>query len=98
MVVLDDEDDRQIPESDHVQGLEEHTCVGGAVSQITKGDAVFLAVLRSEGESAAEGCVATDDAPTAEEAFLNVVKMHRAALATAEPVLPAHDLGHDLGG
>src|SRR3954451_9967759 len=50
-IVLANEDDRELVERSEVQGLVKRTLVDRAVAKKTKGDPVFLTVLRGERHS-----------------------------------------------
>ena len=67
VVVLDHEDDRQLPERRHVEGLVDLALVGGAVAEIGERNIVVAAVLVGEGEAGAERHLGADDAVAAVE-------------------------------
>ena len=93
-VVLDQEEDRQLPERRQVHRLAEVAGVGGAVAEDADGDRVFAFVLGGEGEARRDRQVAADDPVAAHEAALAVEDVHRAAAAAAGPVDPAEELRH----
>ena len=70
-VVLDDVDDRQLPQLRHVEALVDLALVGGAVAEIGQADIVVLAVAVGEGEAGAERHLRADDAVAAEEVLLD---------------------------
>ena len=93
-VVLDQEEDRQLPERRQVHRLAEVAGVGGAVAEHADGDRVFALVLGGEGEAGGDRQVAADDPVAAHEAALAVEDVHRAAAPAAGPVDAAEELGH----
>ena len=93
-VVLDQEEDRQLPQRRQVHRLAEVAGVGGAVAEHADGDRVFALVLGGEGEAGGDRQVAADDPVAAHEAVLGVEDVHRAAAPAAGPVDPAEELGH----
>src|SRR6185312_11788275 len=94
-IVLDDVDDRQLPELGHVEALVDLALVGGAVAEIGHRDVVVAAIAVGEGEPGAERHLRADDAVAAEEALLDAEHVHRAALALGIAVGAAGELGHD---
>ena len=93
-VVLDQEEDRQLPERRQVHRLAEVAGVGGAVAEHADGDRVFALVVGGEREAGGDRQVAADDPVAAHEALLAVEDVHRAAAAAAGPVDPAEQLRH----
>ena len=93
-VVLDDVDDRELPEAGHVEGLVERALVHGAVAEVADADAVLAAILAGEGDACGERDVAADDGVAAEEPLLGVEEVHRAALALGAAGGLAEQLGH----
>ena len=69
-VVLDDEDDRQLPERGHVEGLVDLALVGRAIAEIGDRHMVVAAILVGEGEARAQRHLRADDAVAAEELLL----------------------------
>ncbi len=70
LVVLDDIDDRQLPQLGHVEGLVDLALVGGAVAEIGQADAVIAAILVGEGQAGAQRHLGADDAVAAIEFLL----------------------------
>ena len=97
-VVLDDVDDRQLPELGHVEALVDLALVGRAVAEIGQRDVVVAAVLVGEGEAGAERDLRADDAVAAVEVLLVGEHVHRAALAARIAAAAAGQLGHDALG
>src|SRR5690606_25230592 len=97
-VVLDDVDDRQVPELGHVEALIDLALVGGAVAEIGEADGVLAAILGGEGEAGAGRDLGADDAVAAVEAVLVTEHVHGAALAGGEAAAAAGELGHDALG
>lgn len=93
-VVLDQEEDRQLPQRRQVHRLAEVAGVGGAVAEHADGDRVFTFVLGGERQPGGDREVAADDPVAAHEAPLGVEDVHRAAAAAAGPVDAAEQLRH----
>ena len=97
-VVLDDVDDRQLPERGDVQGLVEGALVDGAVAEEAEHHLLGLAQADRVAHARRHRQVAAHDAVPAEVAGGDVVEVHAAALAAADaPDLPAQ-LGHQRPG
>ena len=97
-VVLDDVDDRQLPERGHVEALVDLALVDRAVAEIGEAHAAVLAVAVGEGEAGADRHLRADDAVAAVEVLLAAEHVHRAALALGIAAAPAGQLGHDALG
>ena len=93
-VVLDHEDDGQVPRRGEVQALQERALVGAAVAGEGDRDLVGVPDLGGQADAADQRRAAADDAVGAEHPFRQVGDVHRAALAVAEAVALAVDLGH----
>jgi hypothetical protein len=98
LVVLDHEDDRQVPELGHVVGLGHLALVRGAVAEIGEGHAVVAEILVGEGEARADRHLRADDAVAAVEMLLLGEHVHGAALALGVAPLAARQLGHHAPG
>src|SRR5437762_120820 len=81
LVVLDDVDNRELPQARHVEALIDLALIGRAVAE--KGQAHFpiVAILIGEGDAGAERDLRANDAVAAVKRFLDAEHMHRAALA-----------------
>ena len=95
LVVLDHEDDRQLPQLGHVEALIDLALIGGAVAEISEADAAIARIFVLEGEAGAEADLGADDAVAAVEAMLDAEHVHRAALALGDAGGAAGQLGHD---
>ena len=93
-VVLDNVDDRQLPQAGHVEGLVDLALVGGAVAEVAEVEAAVAAVLVGEGEPGAERHRSADDAVSAVEFLLDGEHVHRAALALGIAADAPGQLGH----
>ena len=80
-VVLDDVDDRQLPQRGHVEALVDLALVGGAVAEIGQRNILVAAIAVGEGEAGAERHLRADDAVAAVEMLLLGEHVHGAALA-----------------
>ena len=98
LVVLDDVDDRQLPQLGHVEALIDLALVGGAVAEIGQADAVIAAIFVGEGQPRAERHLGADDAVAAIEFLLLAEHVHRAALALGIAGGAAGQLGHHAFG
>ena len=98
LVVLDHEDDRQVPEFRHVERFVDLALVGGAIAEIGEGHPVVAEVLVGEGEARPDRHLRADDAVAAVEMLLFREHVHRAALALGIAALAARELGHDALG
>ena len=96
MVVLADEDDRQLPDRGKVQRLVERPDIGGAVAEEADGDVVVTLVLRAPRGAAGDRQMGADDGVGAHDAVLGRGQMHRAALAAHEAVVALHQLAEHL--
>src|SRR5262249_37524703 len=95
-VVLDHEDDREIPDRGEIEALQEHALVGGAVAHEADAHPAIAAELGGEPGPAGEWCSGAEDAIGAHHAFREIGDMHRAALAAAGAGGAAIDLAHHL--
>ena len=93
-IVLDHEDDRQVPEPAHVERLVEGALVDGPVAEEADHDLVGLAQADGVAHARGERQVAADDAVPAEVAARHVVEVHAAALAAADAGGAAPQLRH----
>jgi hypothetical protein len=93
-VVLDQEDDRELPERGQIHRLAEVPRVGGAVAEHADRDRVLALVVGGERQADRERDVATDHSVAAHEAALEVEHVHRAAAPAAASVHPPEELGH----
>ena len=73
----------------------ERALLGGAVAEEAQDDLVLLAQLRGPRGAGGLGDALADDPRRAQEAALGIGQVHRAAVAAAQPVPAAVDLGHD---
>ncbi len=80
-VVLADEDDRHLPELSQVQRLVKGPRVGRPVAEEGDGDARLAAQLEGECGANRRSQTAADDGVRAHVAALDVVEVHRAAVA-----------------
>ena len=84
-----------LPELREVQRLVERAGVRRAVAEERDGDALLAAHLERERSADDAGHAAADDGVRAEVADLDVVQVHRAAVAAAAAFDLAVELGHD---
>ena len=94
VVVLHHEHDRELPERRDVQRLVECALLRGAVAEEAEHDLALAADLGGPGRAGRVRDPLADDPRCPEEAAGGVDEVHRAAVAAAEPVLAAVDLGH----
>ena len=97
-VVLDHENDRQVPEGGEVVGLVDGALVDGAVAHERHRGPLQALVLDGVGEAGAERDLAADDAVPAPEIAGRIKIMHRAALALGAAGGLAVELGHERLG
>ena len=93
-VVLEHEDRRQVPDLGEVHALERGALIGAAVADEGDRDPAGLQGLGGQRRAADQGRAAADDAVRAHHALGQIGDVHRAALAAAQAVLAAEDLGH----
>src|SRR6185295_14033917 len=98
LVVLDDVDDRQLPQRRHVEGLVHLALIDGTVAEIGDADAAVIPVSVAEGEAGAERHLGSDNAMAAVELFLAAEHVHGAALAPGIAAAPSRELGHHAFG
>ena len=96
MVVLADEDGGDLPELREVERLVERADVRRAVAEERDRDARLVAELEGERGADDRGQAAADDGVRAEVPALDVVQVHRAAVAVRAALELAVELGHDL--
>ena len=89
LVVLADEDDRQLPHGGQVERLVEGADVGGAVAEEADRDLPGAAVQGRPGGAVGDDQLRADDRIGAEDAARGIEQVHGAALAVHEAVLPA---------
>ena len=94
MVVLADEDYRQLPDARHIERLVEGSLVRRAVAEEADADLVGSADVYREPGAAGDAVSGADDAVRAEYALVAVGYVHRASLALAVARLTAEELGH----
>ena len=97
-VVLDDEEDGEVPEGGEVVGLVHGALVYGTVAHEGHGGAFFGLILHGVGEAGAEGDLAADDAVAAPVVEFGGEVVHRAALALGATGDLAVELGHERAG
>jgi hypothetical protein len=96
VVVLDDEDHRQLPGHGHVEGLVQHALADRTITHHAQGHVVLAAVLVGEGDAGAQADLPAHDAVATEEVALLVEVVHAAALALARTGQFAVELGHHV--
>ena len=92
VVVLDEEDDRQLPGGREVQRLQGRADVAGSVAEVGDRDRVGAGELVRHRETGGERDGAADDGVGAHRAGLLPLQVHRPAPAAAETVREARDL------
>ncbi len=97
-VVLDDVDDRQLPQFGHVEALIDLTLVGGAVAEIGDAHGIIAAVAVGKGQTGAERHLRTDNAVAAIKVFRLAEHVHGAALALGVAPAASCQLGHHAFG
>jgi len=95
LVVLDDEDDRQLPKLRHVERLVDLALVRGTVAEIRETDPAVVPILVCEGKPCAERHRCADNAVAAVEAFVGRKHVHGTALAFGAAVAAPRQLRHD---
>ncbi len=81
LVVLDNVDDRQVPELGHIKALIDLALVGRAIAEIGRANLAVLLVLVREGEPGAERDLRAHNAVTAKELLVTGEHVHAPALA-----------------
>jgi hypothetical protein len=87
------EDDGQVPELGHVEGLEDLTLVGSTVTVEGKGDVLLVLVLACKGNASADGNLSTNDTVSTVEAGSEHV--HRSTLSVCDTLSPAEQFTDD---
>ena len=98
LVVLDHEQDRQVPEGRHVEALIDLALVDGAITEIGLADIRLVAISVGKGKTAANRHLRADDAVTAEKILLAAEHVHRAALAARIATLATCQFSHHTIG
>ena len=93
-VVLDDEDDREVPEGGQVVGFMDRALVDGAVTHVDEAATLQSHVFDGVGEAGAEGGLAPDDAVAAPVVLIRGEVVHRAALTLGAAGDAAGQFGH----
>ena len=93
-IVLDDIDDRQLPQLGHVEAFIDLALVRRAVAEISQADGIVAAIFVGESEPGAERHLGADDAVAAVEFLLQREHVHGAALALGIAAAPAGQLRH----
>src|SRR5258708_364164 len=94
-IVLDDVDDRQLPQRRHVEALVNLALVDGAVAEIGQADIAVVLVAVRKAEARADRYLGADDAVPAVEMLLAREHVHRAALAMRVAGAAAGERRHD---
>ena len=97
LVVLDQEQDRQVLHGRQVERLVEGADVGGAVAEDAQHRARLLLVVQCQRHPHRDGQVPAHDAPAAQEVAGRVQQVHRAAAPMCDAGLLAEQLGHHRG-
>ena len=98
VVVLADEDRRQLPQLREVERLVERPDVRRAVAEVRDGDARLAAHLERERRAGDHRQAAADDGVRTEVAALDVVEVHRAAVAARDAFHLPVELRHQRVG
>lgn len=93
MVILANQDHRQVPERSHVEGLKELALVRSPISIQSKCDSLILRVLLPEGNTTTKRNLGSNDTMAAIELSVLLVEMHRPTLTLGAPSAAAHELG-----
>ena len=93
LIVLADEDDRQLPDRGEVERLVKGALVVGAVAEERERDRAGAPLLGAERRADRDRQAAADDAVGAEIALRRLGDMHRAAAPLAIAALAAEELG-----
>lgn len=96
MIVLADQNRRQIPERGDVKRLKQLPLIRRTVTVENKGHGFILGILLSEGNSTSERDLSPDDAMAAEKPGVFLVKVHRTTFSSGATGLAAHELGEHL--
>ncbi|MEH3076389.1 MAG: hypothetical protein PGN11_06865, partial [Quadrisphaera sp.] len=95
LVVLAEEDHRQVPHAGHVHRLVEAALVGGAVAEEGQGDAAVAQHLARQRGTGGDRDGGADDAGLPQAADVEVGQVQRPALPAADAGALAHQLGHE---
>src|SRR5690606_29647521 len=64
VIILDDIDDRELPESGQVECFVKRALVDGSVAEIAEAAGLLIEIFKGEGDPGAEGSLSSDDAMT----------------------------------
>ncbi len=92
VVVLDDEDDRQVVQPREVERLEERPLADRSLAEVHHGDVVGVPFLRPE-RGTDRGRTALGNDAAAREVHPGIVEVHVSALSLRQPRSAAEDLG-----
>jgi hypothetical protein len=98
LVVLADEDDRQLPDRRHVERFVEGTFVRRAVAEEHHADTILFLHGDAHADAYGDRQATGHDAVGAEIAALDIGDVHRAAAPAAVPVFLAEELGEHACG
>src|SRR5690606_38747563 len=93
-VVLNDEDNRQLPQRGHVEAFVDLALVGSAIAEIGQRDIVVAAITVGEGQPGAKRHLSTDDAVPTIKILLLGEHVHRAALTLGVSSTASGQLSH----
>src|SRR5215472_5811318 len=93
-VILDDVEDRQLPQRGHVEALIDLALIGGTLAEISKADAVVSSIFVGEGDTGAERRRRAHDAVPAVEIPLDREHVHGAAFAFGVAMAASGKLSH----
>lgn len=96
MIVLADQNRRQIPKRGNIQGLEQLSLIRRTITVQRERHRPVLGVLLREGQATTQRHLSPDDAVTAVKPSLLLVEVHRASLSFGAPGLSSHKLREDL--
>src|SRR5438105_299188 len=93
-VIFADENDRQFVEGGEIQCFVKSALIDRAISEKTKGEAVFVSVLAGESQPAGERDVRADNRMPAVHVMSLIEKMHRSAQTAGATSFLAEKFGH----
>lgn len=96
MIILTNQNYRQIPERGHIERLEQLALICRTVAVKSKGHGPLLRVLLSESQATSQRYLSSHYSMAAIKSSVLLIEMHRAPFSFGAPSSAAHELGECL--
>ena len=98
LIVVADEDDRELLDGGEIDAFVPVAAAGGAVAEVIESDAITAAIAERHGDSGGDGNGGGECADDGDEAVFHVAHMHVAVAAAGKSADTAHVLRQDAAG